>query len=108
MSYALRLLAISTLGMVLLPFLSSCVVPGVGYEQSAEVGYGVNYYEPSGLAYGGWAPGYHVGPPRGGEPHPAPAHFTASRPAYRPAPPSRPIPSIPTHSRPPARNAHGK
>lgn len=39
-----------------------CVVAGGGYDQ----GYGLGYYEPSGVAYGGWGGGYHVGPVRGG------------------------------------------
>jgi hypothetical protein len=107
MSVMLRHWAASGLGIVLLTFLSACVVPGGGYERSAGVAYGVNYYEPSGHAYGGWAPGYKVGPPpRGGDPHPSPAHYEASPQASRAAAPSRPTPSIPTRSRPAAE--HGK
>jgi hypothetical protein len=105
MSMVLRLGTVNALGIALLTFLSACVVPGGGYERSAGVTYGVNYYEPSGHAYGGWAPGYKVGPPRGGDLHPSPAHYEASPHAYRPAPPSRPMPSIPTHLRPVAEHA---
>jgi hypothetical protein len=105
MSIVLRLLAASALGIVLLTFLSACVVPGGGYEGSVGV-YGVSYYEPAGHEYGGWAPGYHVGPPRGGDPHPDRGRDQASARAYRPAPASRPVPSIPTRSRP--ADEHGK
>ena len=102
MSIVLRLCAASALGIVLLTFLFACVVPGGEYERSAGVAYGVNYYEPSGHTYGGWPPGYKVAPPRGGDPHAEHARYEAPPHAYRPTPPSRPIPSIPTHSRPAA------
>ena len=78
---------VRALGLLLLTVLYACVVTGGGY-----IG---GFYEPYGFDYGGWGPGYHVGPPRGGERRPA----QSSPHAYRPAPPSRPTPSIPTRSR---------
>jgi hypothetical protein len=70
-----------------------CAVTGGGYGYE-----GPGYYEPSGVAYGGWGPGYFVGPvrgdhPQGGRGDRPPPH------AYRPAPASRPMPSIPSRPR---------
>jgi hypothetical protein len=90
---------VRALGFVLLAALCACTVTGGGYVGGV--------YEPSGYEYGGWGPGYHVAPPRGGERGDAhggdhggqrrPEQATQSPPrAYRPAPPSRPAPSIPT------------
>ncbi len=45
---------------------SGCVVPGGGYGYNENVGYGLGYYEPVGVRYGGWGGGYNVGPVRGG------------------------------------------
>jgi hypothetical protein len=95
------------IGMI--TFLSSgCAVvgDGYGYNDSVSVGIGLwpDYYEPYGSYYGGWGPGYRVGPSRGGSFHP---DRGAGRPmprAYRPAPASRPMPSIPGHPRPHAGN----
>ena len=77
---------------------SGCVVTGGGYGYGDGVGIGVDYYEPYGAVYGGWAPSYHVAPvrddyhrPESGSGHPAPH-------AYRAAPPSRSMPSIPSRS----------
>ena len=84
MNIALRRLGVGALGFLLLASLYACLVPDVGYV-------GGVYVEP-GYEYGGWGPGYHVGPPRGGE-------RRAERPsprAYRQAPRSRPSPGIPT------------
>jgi hypothetical protein len=85
--------------------MAGCVAVGgydgaPGYYGETSVGYGVGFYQPYGYNYGGWQPGYRVGPPvrRGfdgpGIPHPRPFG-----PSYRPAPPSRPMPSIPMHPR---------
>lgn len=77
--------------------LSGCVVADGGYGYGGGgVGVGVDYYEPYGAIYGGWGPGYRVGPYRdggrsdrgGGRAH-----------AYRSAPASRSMPSIPSRSR---------
>lgn len=79
--------------------LAGCVTGGYGY--GATPGYDLGYYGgPSVANYGGWRPGYQVAPYHNGGYHPvyhggpAPAVH-----AYRPAPPSRPMPSIPTASR---------
>jgi hypothetical protein len=66
-----------------------CVVGG-GYDGGATVGYDVGFYEPFGYDYGGWGPGYGVGRP---DVHSAPHS------SYRPAASSRPMPSLPSHSR---------
>jgi hypothetical protein len=78
--------------------LFGCVAPG-GYGGGVAVG--ADYYEPFGVDYGGWGPGYQVAPFRGGYRRPgfvgggrAPQH------TYRPAPASRPMPSIPSRARP--------
>ena len=56
-------------GGVALLALTGCVVGGGGgYDDTANVSYGVGFYEPLGYNYGGWGPGYRVAPPRGGEP----------------------------------------
>ena len=78
---------VRALGLVLLGVLSACTVSGGGYVGGV--------YEPYGSDYGGWGPGYHVAPPRHGERRPE----QASPRAYRPAPRSRPSPSIPTRTR---------
>jgi len=77
---------------------AGCVLSGgVGYDDGGVVG--AAYYEPAGVVYGGWGPGYRVAPYRGdghrttGEGGRAPVH------AYRPAPASRTMPSLPSHSR---------
>ena len=79
---------------------SGCIVPGGGYGYDGDADVGVGYYEPVGGYYGGWGPGYRVGPGRGGDYRggrggggPGPAH------AYRSAPASHPMPSIPSRSR---------
>lgn len=83
--------------------LSGCVVPVGGYESGygydGGVGIGLDYYEPYGTVYGGWGPGYHVAPYRGGEQR---RDYGGGRPvshAYRSAPASHSMPSIPSHSR---------
>ena len=48
--------------------LGACAVEGGGYDGDVGVGVGVgyvgDYYEPCCYGYGGWGPGYRVGPPR--------------------------------------------
>lgn len=88
----------STLGLLVMAVLYACTVTGDGY-----VG---GYYDPPGYEYGSWGHGYYVAPPHGGghggyvggehhaeQPRPPQQH------AYRPAPPSRPAPSIPNRPR---------
>jgi hypothetical protein len=78
---------VRALGLVLLTVLYACTVTPGGYVGGV--------YEPSGSDYGGWGPGYHVGPSRGGERR----EEHSSNHAYRSAPPSRPSPSIPSRPR---------
>jgi hypothetical protein len=88
-------------GLIVVAFaaVAGCVVGG-GYDGGVNVGYGVGFYEPYGYDYGGWGPGYGVGLPRhgfdrGGRPN----IHNAPHPSYRPAAPSRSMPSLPAHSR---------
>jgi len=86
--------------------LAGCVVGG-GYDGGpgadyggAGVDYGVDYYEPFGYDYGGWGPGYGVGPPRRGYDRGGRGDgHVAPHPAYRPAAPSRSMPSLPSRPR---------
>jgi hypothetical protein len=92
MKITLRRLSVSALGFLLLTMLYACLVPDAGYV-------GGVYAEP-GYEYGGWGPRYYVAPPRGGEHRSEPRRVEKSSPrAYRPAPPSRSAPSIPTRPR---------
>jgi hypothetical protein len=98
MNALLRYSSLSALGFLLLTAFAGCVVPGGGYDQGVGVSYGVGFSEPIGYDYGGWGPGYRVGPPpRGGwgRPQGSPPH------SYRAAPASRQAPSIPQGHRPP-------
>ena len=96
----LRWLALVFVGLTLTILLSGCVFPGGGYEYDDGVGIGAAYYEPYGVYYGGWGPGYHVAPyGHGGDHGPAGAGVHASARAYRPAPASHSTPSIPSRSR---------
>ncbi len=82
---------------------SGCVVQGGGYGGGGYGGggaaYGVGYYQPSGVVYGGWGSGYEVAPFRGGDHRPVAGGGGARSHAYRSAPASRSIPSIPSRSR---------
>lgn len=78
---------VSALGFLVLTVLVACTVTPGGYVGGV--------YEPSGSDYGGWGPGYHVGPARHGERR----EEHSSNHAYRPAAPSRPAPSIPSRPR---------
>lgn len=98
-SSAKRLLACG-LSVMLLVALQGCVGYasdgyGYGYGGVADVDYGVDFFEPFGYDYGGWGGGYHVGPWRGGYGR----GFGGGPTAYRPAGPSRSVPSIPTQPR---------
>jgi hypothetical protein len=86
MSNVLRRWTGRTLAFLLLVVSSGCMVSSRGYVGGV--------YEPTGYVYGGWGPDYRVGPPRHGgqrRPEQSPPR------AYRPAPRSRTLPSIPTH-----------
>jgi hypothetical protein len=101
MKAALNRGLITALGIALFTLLQGCVVGGGGgyYEGGGgvDVSYDADYYEPYGYEYGGWGRGYWVGPPRGGDHRPDGGGRAA--PAYRPAAPSRSMPSIPSRSR---------
>lgn len=73
---------------------SGCAVTdGYGY---GSVGIGVDYYEPFGVYYGGWGPDYRVGPFRDGGHRPDGAGGRTFSHAYRSAPASHAMPSIPS------------
>ena len=78
---------------------TGCVVTGGGYEYEDGVGIGLDYYEPYGAVYGGWGPGYRVGPVRDGYHRPDSGGGHPPPHAYRSAPPSHSVPSIPSRSR---------
>jgi hypothetical protein len=59
-------------------------------------GYGVGYYEPYGGDYGGWGSGYRVAPYRDHDHHGAGGGRHSASHAYRSAPASHAIPSIPS------------
>lgn len=79
---------VGAVGLLSVMGLCACLVAGRGRDDGTV--YVGGYYEPSGREHGGWGPGYHVAPPRGGERRPETQHV------YRPAPPSHKIPTIPT------------
>jgi len=87
----------AVLGGIGLLILTACAVTGVDVDGS--VGYDAGYYEPYGYDYGGWGPGYIVGPGRGGDRRGGGPHPGGAGHAYRPAPSFRPTPSIPGGSR---------
>jgi hypothetical protein len=98
MSPVLRRSLAGLMAVAIVLVLEACVA-GPGYEGGVvEASYGADFYEPYGYDYGGWGPGYRVGPPRGGEGHPD-HHPGGHAPPYRAAAPSRGMPSIPTRSR---------
>jgi hypothetical protein len=83
-------------GAIALVLLSSCAVDGV--SGSVGVGYVGGYYEPYGYDYGGWGPGYAVGPYRGGH-----GGYYRDRgghaPAFHSAPHGHSMPSLPSRPR---------
>lgn len=89
-----RSLRTAALGLLLVSALQGCTVTGAGYDDTVGVSYGLGFYEPMGYDYGGWGPGYRVGPPRGDDRR----RQSSSRP-FRSPHPSRATPSIPTRSR---------
>jgi hypothetical protein len=87
--------AIGFAGALSLAMLSSCAVDGVSGEVG--VGYVGGYYEPYGYDYGGWGPGYAVGPYRGG--HGGYYRDRGHAPAFHPAPQGHRMPSLPSRPR---------
>ncbi|MFI5165865.1 MAG: hypothetical protein ACHQQS_04520 [Thermoanaerobaculales bacterium] len=86
---------VSTLGLLSLLGLSACLVAGRGRDEGVGVAYVGGYYEPYGHDYGGWGSGYHVAPPRDGDRR----REQSTSHVYRPAPPDRRTPKIPTRPR---------
>lgn len=80
---------------------TACVVTGGGYGYGYDdnVGVGVGYYEPYGAIYGGWGPDYRVGPSRGGYRGPDRGGVRSMPHAWRSAPSSHAMPSLPSGSR---------
>jgi hypothetical protein len=83
---------VSALGLLLFAGLCACIATGPGYDGGVGVGYVGGYHEPYGSNYGGWGHGYYVAPPRGAERRVVPTQTHT----YRPAPPTRRAPTIPT------------
>jgi len=92
----LRLILIASIVVMASALLSSCVATGYGYDGGGGYGYSADYYEPYGAVYGEWGPGYAVGPYRDGGGRRGHAYGGH---AYRSAPASRSMPSIPSGSR---------
>jgi hypothetical protein len=94
-----RRLVISLLVGLYTALLAGCVVVdgGYGYGYGDGVGgdVGLDYYEPFGMNYGGWSPGYRVGPSRGEGQR---GSGQSSQHSYRSAPASHSAPSIPSRS----------
>jgi hypothetical protein len=94
---SLRWLAIAFVLVTLAVLPAGCVVSGgFGYDNSG--GVGVAYYEPVGVYYGGWGPDYRVAPFRGGDRRLIREGGRGSSHAYRSAPASRSMPSLPSRS----------
>jgi len=92
-----RLLTLAFVVGTLTFLLSGCIATGGYYDDG---GIGAVYYEPPDVVYGGWGPGYHVAPYRGDH-HRSPSEGGhAAERAYRSAPPSHSVPSIPSKPRP--------
>jgi hypothetical protein len=72
-----------------------------GYWGGPAYGYDLDYFYGPPVVYGGWGPDYFVGPPRHWDGHPPPGYPLGDghRPSFQPAPPSRPMPSIPSGPR---------
>jgi hypothetical protein len=93
LSCALRTLLIGA-ALASCAALAACAVEGAGYGgPDVGVGYVGDFYEPYGYAYGDWAPGYRVGPPRDRD------HAPQGRAPQGRAPQGRAAPSIPTRPR---------
>jgi len=92
----LHWLALAFVVWTLTILLPGCILPGGGYYDSG--GIGAAYYEPSGVDYGGWGSGYQVAPFRGGDHRPTGGSHASVR-AYKSAPASHSMLSIPSRSR---------
>jgi hypothetical protein len=83
------------IGALAVAAVSACAVDGVSGDVG--VGYVGGYYEPYGYDYGGWGPGYAVGPYRSG--HGGYYRDRGHAPAFHSAPQGHPMPSIPSRPR---------
>jgi len=96
----LRWLASAFVVCTLTILLHGCVTGGGYYTDE-----GATYYEHYGAAYGNWGPEYHVAPYRDRDHdhdrgyHPRGGDRLPSERAFRSAPASRPVPSIPSQPR---------
>ena len=95
----LRRLVFTFVLLTLTVLLSGCVIGGGGYGYDGDASYGATYYEPSGAYYGGWGHDYQVAPFRGGDHRPTGGGGHASAHAYRSAPASHSMPSMPSRAR---------
>ena len=85
-----------TVAAVTWTFLSAgCIMSDGGYGYDGGGVVGVGYYEPFGVDYGGWGPGYHVAPYRDGRREGGERRPGGGGHAYRSAPASRSMPSLP-------------
>jgi len=108
----IRLVAAAVLTLLLIE-LTSCAGGTVGvsteypdaYWDGPVYGYDLDYFYGPPVFYGGWGPDYFVGPPPwGGRPpgwggRPGFPRGDGRPPHFRPAPPGRPMPSIPSGPR---------
>jgi hypothetical protein len=81
----------------LVVLMACCILPDgeTGYDSG---GICTAYDEPYGVDYGGWGPDYQVAPYRGsGHRRPTGGGGPAATRAYRSAPASRSMPSLPSH-----------
>jgi hypothetical protein len=95
----LRRLASALLFCPLLALPVGCAVTGDGTNSVGVATFGLDYYEPFGYDYGGWGPGYAVGPFRGGGERIGRRGGPSSGQPFRSAGPGRSMPSIPTGPR---------
>jgi hypothetical protein len=104
----MRWSAATVLAGAILLLSSGCVATAEGgYDGNVDVGIGVDYYDQFGYDYGSWGSGYAVGPYRGGGDRPRRGDRDGGHAGhgFRPAPPSHPVPSIPSA---PRGGGHGK
>lgn len=83
---------------------SGCAVYGGGYGYESNVG--IDYYEPFGVDYGGWGPGYRVAPFHDGGGHFDRRGGVGRTHSFRSPPASRGMPSIPHQGRSGGHRSH--
>jgi hypothetical protein len=108
-SRCMRWSAVALLSGTFLVLSSGCVATADGdYGANVNVGIGLDYYDQFGYDYGSWGPDYAVGPYRGGgdRPRRGDPHGGHESHGFRPAAPSRAMPSIPMGARAGGRGRH--